>query len=383
MQSSKDLLRLLWDGAALDRASLSARTGMGRTAVSAAVGSLLDAGLVEEVGTGRSTGGRPPQLLKLNARHGVVLAADLGATHANLMATDLAGVSLSEGEWPLDIGDGPRQVIGWVVERFLELLEDCGYADNDVFGVAIGVPGPVEFAAAQAVAPPIMPGWDQVPIRPLVQERFDCPVVLDNDVNIMGFGEYWSHWRHRIDNLLFVKVGTGIGGGVIANGQIYRGSQGAAGDIGHVALPDHLDIVCHCGNRGCLESVAGGLAIANRVAPGLSVRDLLQQAHAGAPAVIPVLREAGRTIGQVLAGAINLLNPGVLAVGGGIGVVGDHLIAGIREVVFQRSTVLASRDLQLVPARLGSRAGVVGAATLATTAAFEAPRLGALLEATA
>lgn len=380
MQNTQDLLRVLWDGDVLDRASLGKQTGMGRTAVSGLVGDLLTVGLIEEVGTGQSTGGRPPQLLRLNARRGVVLAADLGATHGRLMVADLAGVSLSEAEWPIEIAAGAQRVIRWAIDGFLELLADCGYTGADVFGVSIGVPGPVEFSEGWAVAPPIMPGWDQVPLRPIMQEHFDAPVVVDNDVNVMAFGEYWTHWRHRVENLLFVKIGTGIGAGVIANGQIYRGSQGAAGDIGHVALPDHLDVVCHCGNRGCLESVAGGQAIAERLGADSSVRDLIQRARGGDPAVIPALREGGRSIGQVLAGAINLLNPSVLAVGGGVGVVGDHLIAGIREVIFQRSTVLATRDLQLLPARLGGRAGVVGAATLATLAALESPRLAGLLE---
>ncbi|HLF42729.1 MAG TPA: ROK family protein [Acidimicrobiia bacterium] len=380
MQITRDLLRVFWDGQIVDRAELGRQTGVARSTVSSIVGGLLTAGLIEEVGTGESTGGRPPQLLRLNSRRGVVLGADLGATHGRLLVADLAGVSLAEGEWPLDMADGPHRVVAWMIDRFEDLLKETGYSEADVYGVALGVPGPVEFSEGWAVAPPIMPGWDKVPLRPLIQEHVDAPVVVDNDVNVMAYGEYWTQWRHRAENLLFVKVGTGIGSGIIASGRVYRGSQGAAGDIGHVALTDHLHVICPCGNRGCLEAVAGGKALTERLVPGRTVRDLVEMAQKGEADVIPALREAGRTIGQVVAGAVNLFNPSVLAIGGGLGVVGDHVITGIKEVVFQRSTVLATRDLRLVPSRLGNRAGVVGAATLAIARAFDSPRVWAQLE---
>lgn len=383
MHTTKVILRVFWDGRIVDRATLGQQAGIARSTVSSAVGELLAAGLIEEVGTGQSTGGRPPQLLRLNARRGVVLAADLGATHGRLMVSNLGGVSLCEREWPMDIADGPDSVMLWMVERFSELLKESGFAPRDVYGVALGVPGPVEFYEGWAVAPPIMPGWDGVPLRPLIQQHFDVPIVVDNDVNVMAYGEYQTQWRHRVENMLFVKVGTGIGCGIVAGGHVYRGSQGTAGDIGHVALPDHLDVVCHCGKLGCLEAVAGGQAIAARYSPNSTVREIVELARAGEPDLVPLLREAGRTIGQVVAGAINLLNPSVIAIGGGLGVASDHVIAGVREVVFQRSTALATRDLRLVPSRLGGRAGVVGATFLAISRAFDSQQVSALLGASA
>jgi len=291
MTQSRELLRVFWDGHVVDRAELGRRVGLARSTVSSMVGNLLSAQLIEEVGSGESTGGRPPQLLRLNARRGVVLAADLGATHGRLMVSDLAGVSLAEAEWTIDMADGPYQVVSWMLERFNELLGDTGFTSEDVLGVALGVPGPVEFSEAWAVAPPIMPGWDKVPLRPLIQEHIDSPVIVDNDVNVMAYGEYWTQWRHRTDNLLFVKVGTGIGSGIIANGRIYRGSQGAAGDMGHVALPDHLETVCPCGNRGCLEAVAGGRPLAEKYATDGTIAGLIEMVENGEPTVAPALRQ--------------------------------------------------------------------------------------------
>jgi predicted NBD/HSP70 family sugar kinase len=231
----------------------------------------------------------------------------------------------------------------------------------------VGVPGPVAFDSGQPVSPPIMPGWDGFSIPDWFAGHFDAPVLVDNDVNIMAAGEHWAHWR-TIEHLLFIKVGTGIGCGIVAGGHIHRGAQGAAGDIGHIRLSGEEDVVCRCGNVGCLEAVAGGRALAERLTEaGVEAersQDVVELVRAGDPLATRLVREAGRHLGEVLAASVNFFNPRVIVIGGDLGGAHEQLLAGIREVTFQRSLPLATGALRIVPSELGDRAGVIGAAVL-------------------
>jgi predicted NBD/HSP70 family sugar kinase len=361
------VLRLIRDGEAVTRAAIARRTGLARSTVAQRVDALLAHELVFEAGGEASTGGRPATVLAFNHRAGVVLVADLGATHSRLAISDLAGTPLAEVAFDMDIADGPESVLGEVAERFGALLAEAGRKPAEVRGVGIGVPGPVDFPAGRPVSPPIMPGWDGFSIPDWFASRYDAPVLVDNDVNIMALGEHWAHWRD-VDHLLYVKVGTGIGSGIVSGRAIHRGADGAAGDIGHIRVPDHDDAVCRCGNLGCLEAVAGGRALALRLTaegiPARTSREVLELVRAGRPEAILMVREAGRVLGDVLAGCVNFFNPGAIVVGGDIAEAHDHLLAGVREVIFQRSLPLATRDLTVANSRLGDRAGVVGAAIM-------------------
>ena len=192
-------------------------------------------------------------------------------------------------------------------------------------------------------------------------------MLVDNDVNIMALGEYWSRWRDT-DHLLFVKVGTGIGCGVITDGRIHRGAQGAAGDIGHIHVPDHDDVICRCGNLGCLEAIAGGGAMATTLTdlgvPAQNSRDVVRHVRDGRPEAMRLVRQAGRELGGVLASAVNFFNPGVIVIGGDIAHADEHLLAGVREVVYRRSTALATRSIRIARSTLDDRAGVLGAAVM-------------------
>jgi predicted NBD/HSP70 family sugar kinase len=233
--------------------------------------------------------------------------------------------------------------------------------------VGLGVPGPVEFASGRPVSPPIMPGWDDVSIPERVRRHFKAPVLVDNDVNIMALGEWWA--QHRDDpDLLFIKVGTGIGCGIVAGGMIHRGSQGAAGDLGHIQVTDAVDAICRCGNVGCVEAVAGGAAIARQLrALGYDAhtsRDVVKLVRTGNTDAVRLVRAAGRQLGSVLAAAVNFFNPAVIVMGGDIAHAHEQLLAGVREVVYQRSLPLATRHLRIVRSGLGDRAGVTGAGVM-------------------
>ncbi len=367
MNTPGELLSLIRAGTAVTRADLARHTGLARSTVAQRVDALLASGLVLEAGDTPSTGGRPATALAFNHQAGVVLVTDLGATHARVALTDLAGTPLAELAGDLDIALGPDEVLTWVSGRFDELLTTTGSAPSDVRGIGIGVPGPVEFDTGRPVNPPIMPGWDGFDIPAWFADRYRAPVLVDNDVNIMARGEHWVHWRGT-PHLLFVKVGTGIGCGIVADGHIHRGARGAAGDIGHIRATGE-DVICACGNIGCLEAVAGGHALATRLAAtGIEAsnsRDVVRLVHEGNVSATQMVRAAGRTLGEVLAGTVNFFNPAVIVIGGDIAEAHAQLLAGVREGIFSRSLPLATRDLRIVPCRLGDRAGVSGAAITA------------------
>jgi predicted NBD/HSP70 family sugar kinase len=350
------------------RAEIARATGLARSTVSQRIGALLELGVVIEEGDVRSTGGRPAAQLRLNQTGGVVLAADLGANHDRLAVSDLAGEVLAEHTEQRSIALGPGPMLGWVRDHFLALLGRLGLGVERVVGIGIGVPGPVEFAAGRPVKPPIMPGWHGVSIADHFATAFPgIDVLVDNDVNIMAAGEHRRIWPAASD-LVYVKVATGIGAGIISGGRLQRGAQGAAGDIGHIRASEHVGEICACGNAGCIEAVASGSALARRLralghdADG--TLDVVGLVHNGNPDAVRLVREAGRLLGEVLAHAVNLLNPSVLVIGGELAHAEQQLFAGIREAIYRRSSCLATERLDIVRTQLGDRAGVIGASAL-------------------
>ncbi|WP_083441629.1 ROK family transcriptional regulator [Nitriliruptor alkaliphilus] len=362
-----DLLSLLRDGEPRTRSELAAVTGLARSTVTQRVDALLASGLLAPAGAAVSTGGRPPVRFAFNPGARVTFAADLGATHARFAVTDLAGRVLEEHREDLDIALGPDHVLDRVVTVGERLLDHSGREASELLGVGLGLPGPVEHSAGRPVNPPIMPGWDGFDVQGHLTQRLDAPVLVDNDVNIMALGEHFATWPDE-QHLLFIKVATGIGCGIISDGHVHRGAQGAAGDLGHVQLAREEQVLCRCGNVGCLEAVASGAAVARRLQEqgidASSALDVVELARAGSVPAIQLIREAGRDIGEVLAAVVNLLNPSVIVIGGSLGLVGDHLIAGIREVIYRRSLPLATQHLRIVSSRTGDRAGILGAAVM-------------------
>lgn len=367
VDGARALLQLMRDGRPRTRSELATMTGLARSTVTQRVDALLASGLIGPAEKAASTGGRPPTLLAFNPAARIVLGADIGATHARLGVTDLAGRILADARDDIDIAAGPDVVLGWICETGRALVDQAGYRMTDLLGVGVGLPGPVEHSTGRPVNPPIMPGWDGYDVQGYVTERLGVVTLVDNDVNVMALGEHFSHWSDA-DHLLFVKVATGIGSGLISEGRLHRGAQGAAGDLGHIAVPHGREVVCRCGNTGCLEAVASGAAIAEALsAEGLEAHgslDVVALARGGSVEALGRIRQAGRDIGEVLASAVNLFNPSIIVVGGSLSQAGEHLIAGVREVVYQRSLPLATAHLRIAQSRTGESAGVVGAAVM-------------------
>ncbi|GAA2228900.1 ROK family protein [Promicromonospora sukumoe] len=373
-----DMFQLLRDGRPRTRADLAAVTGQARSTVAARIDLLMAAGLIAPAGEATSTGGRPPATFAFAPSARVVLGVDLGATHARLALTDLASTVLAQRDLPLLITDGPDLVLDRVAETGAELLHEAGRTTSDLAGVGVGLPGPVEHATGKPNNPPIMPGWDNADVPEILGSRFHAPVLVDNDVNIMALGEHRAAWPGVAD-LLFVKVATGIGAGIIADGALRRGAQGSAGDIGHVAVPGVTDIACRCGNVGCLEAIASGQAVASRLEGAVTSADVVALVRAGDVAASQAVRQAGRDIGAVLATSVSLLNPSMIVIGGILADAGEHIVAGIREVVYQRSLPLATQHLRIVTARTGTQAGVLGASAMAVDQALSSDAVDRLV----
>jgi glucokinase len=364
-----DLFQLMRDGQARTKAELAVLTGLARSTVSSRVDSLLGAGLLRPAGEAASTGGRPPARLAFNATAGVVLAVDLGATHVTIALADLSGRLLVSRTHPLLISSGPETVLDAAIAEGSALLDAQGLPRDALVGVGIGVPGPVEHSTGMPTNPPIMPGWDRFDVPGYVRRTFDVPVLVDNDVNILALGEHSLSWPY-VSDLVFVKVATGIGAGIISGGTLQRGAQGSAGDMGHVQVPYSHDSPRPPGDERDLEAVASGTAIAEELrAQGVEARssaDVVQLVRSGHPAAIAATRQAGREVGEVLATVVNLLNPSIIVIGGSIARAGEHLLAGVREVVYRRSIPLATQNLSIVQSQAGETAGARGAAIMAT-----------------
>jgi glucokinase-like ROK family protein len=261
------------------------------------------------------------------------------------------------------------------------------------------VPGPVEFQTGRPISPPIMPGWDGYPIRERFATRYGAPVWVDNDVNVLALGEWRSGVAAGHDNAVVIKVGTGIGAGIISDGRLHRGAQGSAGDVGHIQVTDDRTIVCRCGNVGCLEALAGGAAIGRageaaardgrspRLRSALdrhgavTAEDVARAASYGDAFAVALLQSAGHRIGAMLASVVNFFNPSLIVIGGGVANSPDLFLAAIREAVYRRSLPLATRDLLIQRSSLGGLAGVIGASSMVVDQLFARDSIGRWIDA--
>lgn len=378
-----ELLELVRTGQADTRSGLRVITGLSRTAVVARVQALATAGLLLAGEELASTGGRPPGGLLFNKDAGVVLAVALGRSRSQLGVFDLDGHELAGDSRDHEVGIGPDELMPQVAARLADLLADVA---PPVVGVGLSLPGSVDADNGVSRDSPVMAGWDGVALAPYLAEVADAPFFVANDADVLARSELLGG-PDTLRDALVVKASTGLGLGIIADGRVIGGHLGAAGEIGHTRLDAADGLPCRCGATGCLETLAGGWALVGRMAPGREVghvRDLVALALQGDAEARSLLRDSGRQLGEVLAVAINLLNPQAVVIGGDMGAAFDLYAAGVRESVYARAASLATRDLQFLPATHGDRAGLVGCAALAlehvlSPAAVDA-RLAALVE---
>lgn len=365
--STGDIYALIRERRDITRAEIGQLTGLSRTAVSARVSALAAQGLVIEQDLAPSTGGRPASFVTFNAEGGVVLSAAIGRSRTRLAVCNLAGDILAATDIDQEPGLGPDDLMPDIVKRLDALLDDSGHRDDKIYGVGLSLPGTVDRERGCSLDSPIMSGWDGVPLPPYFAELIDAPVILDNDANVITLAERRGD-RRAYDDLLVIKASTGLGAGIIAGGSLQRGSVQAAGELGHNKTPAAADLPCRCGDIGCLEAIAGGWALVRALQDdGRAVghlRDVVELANSGDPDARRMIRDSGRHVGEVLAAAVNLLNPAVLVVAGDMAGAYDIFVAGLRETLYGNATALATRVLQVVPSTYGDRSGVIGSATM-------------------
>lgn len=337
-----DLLQLLRSNpAGYSRAHLLEFTGMARSTLYERLDALFAAGLVYESTPLRSQRGRPPRALRFDDRNKLVVCLEIGHTHAGIHLLSLGREIVATSRVPVDIKDSQETVVNQAIDAALRLLDG-----RPAVGAGVGLPAPVDPLHRLGLERTVLAHWDLQLLQEAVEARLDCPVLLENDARSMAVGEV----RQPLESLVAVKVSTGIGSGIIVRGALVRGAHGAAGDIGHVRIPEAAGHRCRCGRDGCLAAVASGRALL--AAPGFSgyrtLRELVD-ACGSDPAVRGAVTEAGRVLGRALAATVGTLNPGRIAIGGLVGVLPDFLSACRQQVLddaFEPSLV----DLEIVPA---------------------------------
>ena len=384
-----EVIRALRRQGSISRTDVANITGWSKAKATQEIRRLIEQGYLVEKGEGASKGGRKPRLLYINNELGYIAGVDIGATSVDLALADVCGKILQRRSEPADVRQLPEIVFGRCVELLWEMAAAQGCKPEQVLGIGVGVPGPVDFTRGVLVAPPLMPDWENFLIRDYFKKTFSTAfVAVDNDVNIMALGEQRYGAGVNIDHFIFVKVGTGIGAGIISNGKIHRGNDGSAGDIGHICV-DKQGPLCRCGNSGCLEAMAAGPAIVeramkaaqNRTSPILSqmresnngilrAEDVNAAIREGDEAALEIIRSSGQMIGDVLAGLVNFFNPSHIFIGGGIANFGNHLLVAIRRTVLRQSLPLATTHLSINFSRAGAEAGVNGALALALNYLF-------------
>ena len=375
------LLETIFWSAGGSRHRMAEQLGFSKSKANAIIAGLVDQGLLAEAGLQRSSGGRRAENLQISGALGVLVGIDIGATSLDIAVLGPDLLPLAQHSEAADVRQGPGIVLARVRVLMRELLARAGADAKRVMGIGIGVPGPVNFESGQLVNPPLMPAWDGFSIRDALREDYAAPVFVDNDVNLMALGELWR-LKRTLSNFLVIKVGTGIGCGIVCHGEVYRGAAGSAGDVGHICV-DQEGPRCHCGNLGCVEVMAAGPAITRmaveaaefgqsdllaeclRTKGRLDALDVGHAGRAGDAAANGIIQRAGSLLGQMLASVVNFFNPSHVFIGGGITHIGPLFLAAVRQSVYQRSLALSTRHLEIQYTPLGTQAGLVGAGVLA------------------
>jgi len=372
------------------RSELAEALDLSRSAVDIKLEYLLKYKLLTQGKLLDSTGGRAPREVRFNQSAGYVLVIEMGATEGLIGVADLVGNVLESSNVNFDISDGPQKVLGAMEEVIKKTISK--YPDK-LWGIGIGLPGPVEYASGMLIAPPIMPGWDRFPVREFLEEKYNVPVWVDNEVNLMALGESRAGAGREMHSIVYIKIGTGIGGGLVYQGQLLHGESGSAGDIGHLKANSESQIVCRCGKRGCLEALAGApailreglkyaknneskyLATALKSKKAMDIPLLTQAILAGDSKSIEIANNAGALVGSAIAQILFLFNPSKIIIGGRVSALGNELLSSIRRTVYEEASALSTRNLSIEISSISHEVGLKGAGYLVLEELIKPERL--------
>jgi len=381
------IVDLVRTGVANTRPDLEQATGLGRTVVNERLREGMDLGILDEGGTAQAERGRPSRTVRFRSEAGLILSASFADNSVWAAVSDLDGTALARISADADVLDGPDVVLPIVHEQFQALLKRVARG-RSVWGVALGLPGPVDFASGRMVAPPIMHGWDGYDVRGWFRNRYEAPVWVDNDDNLCAFGEWAIDQPHNVRDLLYVEIGEGIGSGFVTDGRLHRGDTGAAGDIGHFRVTEDPTAVCRCGRVGCLAAVASGWGL-SRILTAAAERgespmlaellakegriaghELNKAIVAGDDVTMAAVRRAARLTGLTVAGLVNFANPGTLVLGGSALQGSDVFFETFKAAVLEQTIELAAGRLVIRPSTADFQVGTVGGALLVARRLF-------------
>lgn len=384
---TRTVLNVVWKRREISRAEIARNSGRSRSTISDVVGRLLSTELVAEVGSGESRGGRRPILVGFQDQAGVILGVDMGATHISVILTDLRGRTLAWRERAHPVHGDPRGAEALIAELGEACLAEWNGERSRLMGVGVAVPSPVDAGSPDRVIERVLPAWRGHGLLDRLDAVFGVPVFVDNDANLGAVAERWWGEAVGIDDFVYLKVATGVGAGLMIGGQIYRGATGVAGEIGHLAIdPDGPE--CVCGNRGCLVTFVGRRHLVDRArvllehfpdstlhGSDLDIRAIEDGALRDDPLALQVVNEAAERLGTVVAGVLNLLNPGAVIIGGSLARAGSRLVKPLRAAVATRTLVDSAAASDIRTSELGERAVALGAATHVLVKALANPRL--------
>jgi glucokinase-like ROK family protein len=354
------------------RAEIARATGLSRSTVSSIVSDLIEAGLLTEqaeatgVAHGEA-GGRPPVLLSLNPSAGLAVGVDFGHSHLRVAVSDLSHEVLAESWRELDVDHSAEEGLNAAAELVDEVLKEAKVGRKGVIGVGMGLPGPINRSTGAVGSSSILPGWVGVNAALEMEHRLRLPVKVENDANLGALAEFvWGSGRGHSD-VIYIKLSSGVGAGLLFAGRLHHGAGGTAGEIGHIPAQNGTAI-CRCGSRGCLETVASARAIAEQVGVSrgepVSPRRLLELIADGDPAASRLIGEAGRQIGVALAELCNLVNPNCVIIGGDLSAAGELITEPVLESIGRYAIASAADEVTVVAGVLGERAELLGALAL-------------------
>jgi glucokinase-like ROK family protein len=377
------LLRLIWDEQQISRAEIARRTDLSRSTVSQVVGTLLLSGLVAEVGVGESSGGRRPIVLQFCDDACSILGVEMGATHVAVALTNLRGRVLAWKQKDHDVRTDPRGTRDLIRELCEACLKPIDGRQLPLVGIGVGVPSPIHPSNPQWLSEVVLPEWKGHLGLEDLGRTHDVPLQVDNDANLGALAEQWWGKGFGKENFAYVKVGTGVGSGHVIGGEIYRGATGVAGEVGHMSIDPHGK-PCICGLNGCLATLVGGPQLVERARQlvgdhpdsvlsekPLTVTSIEDAALAGDPLALQITREAAEHLGIAVAGMLNLLNPDMVILGGGLARLGELLLEPLRETVRHKTLVSSLAASEIRASTLGPRTVAIGAATMVLKSALQ------------
>lgn len=387
-----EVVQLIHRNGVMSRADLSRETGLSATTISALANVLIESGLISEAGEAESSGGRPPIRMEFKYESRYAIGIDLGATHVTSTIMDMRGAAVAMRSVAFDSVEAPRAAIELVRTHMLELLDETKVSNSELLGVGIGAPAPLEGAGLNRLSPIILPTWKDIDLKEEIRRDFDgLHVYVDNDANAGALAEKWWGKGRGYSNMAYIKLGTGVGSGLIINDDIYRGSAGTAGEIGHTSISSDGPL-CRCGNHGCMESYVGSPAILANVASKLKkqpirgvdsksirIRDVAIAALQGDPTATRIVQEAANYLGLAIANMLNLLNPGLIVLGGDLVAAGPVLLEVVKQTALSRAIPKAGNEVTIITSDLGDDVVAIGAATLVFHHAFQPGMIASIL----